>query len=106
MVGVHARAGGQADGKILLALRQGVGQRGLGPEQMRAGIQFTVAAITVGARIGAEFALIPRGQFHRQRREQRRLDAAPAQAGAHAEFAVVGRQLKRGRGVVVAVILE
>ena len=101
-VGVHARSDGQARGKILLALRQRVGQRGLGPKQVRAGFHFTIAAETVGARVGAEFTLIPRGQFHRQRREQRRLDAAPAQACAHAEFAVVGRQLKCGGGVVVA----
>ena len=46
---------------------------------------------------------IPDGQFHRQRRKQRRLHAAPAQAGADAEISVVVGQLKIGRRVVVAV---
>ena len=55
----------------------------------------------IRAGVGAKLSFVPDGQFHRERREQRRLDAAPAQTGAYAELAAILRQSKsRGRAVI------
>src|ERR1035437_3920668 len=71
---------------------------------MRAGFQFAVAVEAVTPGGGAEFSLIPDRQFHCERRKQRRLDAAPAQAGADAEGLAVAGQLKICRRAVVAFV--
>ena len=60
-VGVHAGAGGQADGKIVFQLRQCVGDERPSPEQVRMVPQLAIAVEPVRLGVGAELAVVPRG---------------------------------------------
>src|ERR1043166_2905121 len=55
-------------------------------------------------RLRAEVALVPGRKFHRHGGIKRRFLPTPAQAGAHAEGAMVGRKIEISGGIVVAFI--
>src|SRR5262249_54871584 len=98
---IDTRTGGQAQIESMLKFRQSVGQQGFGPKQMRIRVQSPVAIKPVAARFAAELAFVPNRQFHREGGEKRRLAAAPTQAGANHEVAMIRRQLEIAGGVVV-----